>query len=159
MLWRFGTTSPCLGLESAWLTQTSSFRTKREKMLVDPLSPFPQPVDGTVKVRSRHLLGEPEDEAGVGRHMGLAVAFRVKWTLDALVSCRLSWFSWPWHSGDDKGEDYAPGFCWSKKLRDRQTRSFPSVMLQPRSVRGKEGGELHCTSLLTSECTLKNGPL
>lgn len=30
--------------------------------------------------------------------MGLAVASRVKQTLYAVVSCRLSWFSWPWHS-------------------------------------------------------------
>lgn len=30
--------------------------------------------------------------------MGLAVASRVKQTLYAVVSCRLSRFSWPWHS-------------------------------------------------------------
>lgn len=128
MLWRFGTTSPCLGLESACSSRLP------EKTLVDPPPPFPQSMDGTVKVGSRHPLGEPEDEAGLGRHVGLAVAFRVKGTLDVLVSCKLSWFSWPWHSGDEQGEDCAPGVCWSKKLGNGQTISSLSVMFQPRSA-------------------------
>lgn len=53
---------------------------------LDPPPSFPHPVDSIVKVKSRHLLGEPEDEAEVEGYVGLAVVFRVKQTLYAVDS-------------------------------------------------------------------------
>lgn len=62
-------------------------------------------------VHSRYLPEEPEDVTGRrgwrvgggmwgGGYEGLAVICRFMQTRHAILSFRLSWFSWPWHSGE-----------------------------------------------------------
>lgn len=59
--------------------------------------------------------------------MGLPAAFRVKQTLYASVSSRLSWFIWVCQR-----EVYAPGACWPKKLGDtwRQDLLLVNVLVK-----------------------------